>query len=252
MKTRTIILTGQDKEKTYTAVLTLNGEDDLFCDLTAYNLPAENLYTVVLKVGNSYYMGNNINLSINYHFIFNNANINQDISVVVFDAQQEVVYLKNNITPDAVQDLVQYNKNQNLDKTSVQTASTEELKQEVTTQEDNGDENFFNSIKVQLDEMFKNNPNCIEVENLIKNSKWVSVQEENEDNTHYILGKIFDENNNIKYVCYGVPAVNKEEVNNIDTNLCQWLPLNPDDENSAGYYIMYQNATTGETVKFSA
>ncbi len=252
MKTRTIILSWQDNKNNYTGILSLSGENDLFCDLTAYNLPTENLYTVVLKVGDSYYKGNNINLGINYHFIFNNANINQDISVVVFDAQQEVVYLKNNISTDVVQDLVQYNKNQNSENTSVQTSSTEELKQEVITEDDNNDENFFNSIKAQLDEMFKNNPNCSEVESLIKNSKWISVQEENEDNTHYILGKIFDENNNIKYVCYGVPAVNKEEVNNIDINLCQWLPLNPEDEKSAGYYIMYQNATTGETVKFSA
>lgn len=246
MKTRTIILSGQDDKNNYTAVLSLSGENDLFCDLKAYNLPDNNLYNIILKVGDRYYMGSNVNLGINYHFLFNKANIDNEISVIVLDSGQNNLYLKNNIADEIVNELKQYNINADGNKKTVQTNSYQDLKQESDLKEDG---NFFDAIKEQFDDMLKNNPECIEVENLIANSKWVSIQEENDNNTHYILGKIFDENNSVKYVCYGVPASNKNDVVGVDENLSQWLPLNPEDENSAGYYIMYQDANTGETVK---
>ena len=48
-----------------------------------------------------------------------------------------------------------------------------------------------------------------------------------------------------------MPAQNSADKNaNIDLDYAQWLPLEPEKENSAGFYIMYQDAETGDTVKF--
>ena len=102
---------------------------------------------------------------------------------------------------------------------------------------------FFELIADQVEDLFDNYPRVDELEELIPNSKWVKIDFENNGN-EYVLGLIYD-GFDLKYICYGVPG----DKDNMPTHLgnCQWLPLNPKLP-SDGYWVIYQDATTGDKV----
>lgn len=105
---------------------------------------------------------------------------------------------------------------------------------------------FLNDIVYQLDEMFLKYPNDENLEDIIPNSKFVSV----DGDSPYVLGAIY-ENNIIKYIAYGVPAQYSSPPPNDLGNHYQWLPLNPRDAMSDGYFMIYQNALTGSIVEIN-
>lgn len=105
-------------------------------------------------------------------------------------------------------------------------------------------ETFLNDIIYQLDEMFKQYPNDDLIMSIIPNSRFVKV---NMDNSSYILGVIY-EDKLMKYIAYGVPAsYNSLPPVDFGQNY-QWLPLNPNDIMSDGYFMIYQDATNGQVV----
>lgn len=273
MTTRTLILTGTTQATNVTAVLSVTGESSLFCNLKTYNLKSQDLYCLAVLVGQVSYIAHNIDSQLRFDFVIDNANIQDDIKIALFDEEKKECKLSNNLNNEDIQTLsklmdefeqknaVQSNLENSVHSTakideSVQKNDVESIQNDVndTNIEDKevASPSFLDSIALQLDEVFKQNSECTEIENLIPNSKWVNVDMDNpEGSTHYILGKIFDEENNVKYICYAVPTTNKNSQNiDIDLDYAQWLPTKPEDENSAGYYIMYQDANTGETIKF--
>lgn len=103
---------------------------------------------------------------------------------------------------------------------------------------------FLNDIIYQLDELFFNYPEDNNLTRIIPNSKFVLVDGENP----YVLGAIY-EDNIMKYIAYGVPAhYNSLPPNDLGKHY-QWLPLNPRDVMSDGYFMIYQNALTGSIVE---
>jgi len=124
--------------------------------------------------------------------------------------------------------------------------------------EDNDDEslsekientdNFFEMIKPSIDKLFDENEHFLELEEKLDGTEWVKVPFAGEDSDHYILGKI-KEGDVVTYICYGMYAKNKTKLppENLK-EFCQWLPLNADDEDSDGYFVMYQDAITGENI----
>lgn len=282
MKTRTLILSGMNGTVPSTAILGLTGENTLFCNLRTYNIKAKDLYCVVVVVGEKHYVAHNIDPEMQFDFVMKDAHIDDNIRVALFDEDKKECKLSNNLNTDdivslrslldlpaqAPKDSLSEDENLNAEVHSTATESEKtvnfDTKNDKTEKNDKkAEENeedfaetqnqsFFDSIAFQLDEMFKENSKCPEVEALIPNSSWVNVDFDNEEeNAHYILGKIFDEDKKLKYICYGVPAQNSADKNaNIDLDYAQWLPLEPEKENSAGFYIMYQDAETGDTVKF--
>lgn len=106
-------------------------------------------------------------------------------------------------------------------------------------------EEFLQDIIYQLDEMFKIYPADEILNSIIPNSKFIKV---NTDSANYVLGVIY-EDNLMKYIAYGVPAQhNSLPPNDLGKNY-QWLPLNPNDVMSDGYFMIYQNALTGQIVE---
>jgi len=103
---------------------------------------------------------------------------------------------------------------------------------------------FYDLIGEQVDELFKKFPLDYELSNIIPNSKWIKVDYENNGKT-YVLGLIY-EISEIKYICYGVPGkydvlppVELQEFS-------QWLPFEKD--GIQGYWLMFQDAKTGDSV----
>lgn len=103
---------------------------------------------------------------------------------------------------------------------------------------------FLNDVVYQLDELFDKHPIDETLCNIIPNSKFISVDGDNP----YVVGTIY-ENDMLKYIAYGVPA---SYASTPPTDLgkhYQWLPLNPSDVMSDGYFMVFQDAITGTLVE---
>ncbi len=103
---------------------------------------------------------------------------------------------------------------------------------------------FLDDIVYQLDELFDNYPLNETLDSIIPNSKFISVDGENS----YVVGTIY-EDNILKYIAYGVPAsYNALPPADLGKHY-QWLPLNPHDVMSDGYFMVFQDAQTGTLVE---
>jgi len=104
---------------------------------------------------------------------------------------------------------------------------------------------YYSLIEGQYNEMFERYPIYTELGNIIPNSKWLKVEMDSES---YVLGLIY-ESGEVKYMCYGVPQTTRQTPPPELAEISQWLPLDLDNPNGAGLWIMYQSAETGETIK---
>lgn len=107
---------------------------------------------------------------------------------------------------------------------------------------------FIDKLKPQIDKLFENNPIEDNLQNLIPSSKWVRIEYEDEGD-FFVFGLLYDEFENIKYVCYGVPAVFDEEPPQELSGFPIWLPLDKNNATGFGYWLTYQDASTGEPIK---
>lgn len=121
----------------------------------------------------------------------------------------------------------------------------EEIIDEELNKEGEAIHNFYNMIAEQLDELFDKYPREENLEILINNSRWVKINAEN--SRHYVVGIIY-ENNDIKYITYGVPGSYNSEPPVELRGYSQWLPVDTKDPYNKGYWVMYQDANTGENI----
>lgn len=107
-------------------------------------------------------------------------------------------------------------------------------------------EKFLQSITDQLDDMFKTYPEDKTIMQIIPNSKIIKVTDTIDEDS-YIVGVIYEENE-IKYLLYGVPSKYNNPAPKEFGDNYQWLPLNAEDPLSDGYYLLYQDASSGKIV----
>ena len=105
---------------------------------------------------------------------------------------------------------------------------------------------FLNDIIYQLDEMFKKYPADEMLNSIIPDSKFIYVTADNP----YVVGVIY-ENKMMRYIAYGVPAAYNSLPPADFGKHYQWLPLNPRDVMSDGYFMIYQDASTGQLVEIN-
>ena len=116
------------------------------------------------------------------------------------------------------------------------TTNLENLQNQNTIDEEIKNRNIPSLID-QFKNIFENYPEDNVLNNLIQNSKFVKI---NENNTNYSIGAIY-ENNEMKYICYAVMCnYNTPAPNEIGEHY-QWLPLDNEDPLSEGYYIVFQD-----------
>lgn len=94
------------------------------------------------------------------------------------------------------------------------------------------------SLIPQFQYVFENYPKDETLNNLIPNSKFVKI-EENQSN--YSIGAIYDEEE-MKYICYAVLCNYNSPAPEELGEHYQWLPLDKEDPLSEGYYIVFQDA----------
>ena len=109
-------------------------------------------------------------------------------------------------------------------------------------------ERYYDGIKKELDEIFSNAEKETALEKVLPNSKFCKVKYSGDK--YYTVGVIY-ENNKPIYLCYGVPSKYSRTPPKELQGYCSFIPLSVFDLNGDGYFLMYQNAETGECIKFN-
>ena len=133
---------------------------------------------------------------------------------------------------------------ENKDNSHTSQIHTGEVDQSQEVSEDK--DTFYDQIKDQLDELFQNHKREETLEGLIPGSKWVKVEYEDVEG-HYVVGLVYDEDT-LLFISYGLPAVGPASPPPDLAEYAQWLPLGEDNEGE-GYWLVYQNAINGESIK---
>lgn len=106
-----------------------------------------------------------------------------------------------------------------------------------------GKTQFLGAISASLEELFSLYPAEERLAGVVPFSKWVRVPLES---GYYVVGVISDQEGAARYLAYGVPDKDNASPPDAYPACRGWLPL---EEDGAGYWMMYQDAITGEIVK---
>ena len=107
---------------------------------------------------------------------------------------------------------------------------------------------YYDKVKNELAALFGRYPAEEELAECIPFSKWAKVTFSR--NKYYTVGVISDEHK-AKYICYGVPAEHRGDPPEALKGLCSFLPLSVFDLNGKGYWMMFQDAETGQCIKIA-
>lgn len=105
---------------------------------------------------------------------------------------------------------------------------------------------YFNKVKSDLDDIFFKFPPEDDLNNTVPQSKWAKISYSGDK--YYVVG-IINENDKEKYICYGVPDVYSEVPPEQLKGYCSFIPLSVFDLKGKGYWMMFQDAVTGECVR---
>ena len=100
---------------------------------------------------------------------------------------------------------------------------------------------FYEQIKTQLDELFASCERFTLLEKLMPETQWVRV--DFDESKFYVVGLIGKKPD---YICYGVPAEYAPYPPAELGDGCRWLPEDPEDAGGKGFWLMFQDAATGE------
>lgn len=108
------------------------------------------------------------------------------------------------------------------------------------------DRPYYFTAKRELDKLFDNFPEENSLCKLFPESKWVKVSYS--EQKYYVVGIVY-ENKKVKYICYGIPSDYSEQEPEELKGFCSFIPLSVFDMKGKGYYMMFQDAVSGECVK---
>ncbi len=160
-----------------------------------------------------------------------------------YNAGNSLKYLEqeNNNNQNFVNNNINYLTNNSKEEQGAEDNINQDFSQEPQT--------FYQQIKSQLDNLFSKYQPEENLEQLIANSKWVKVNYDN-STSYYVLGLIYsDDFETVEYISYGMPSNDNLTPPEDIKDYAQWLPLENKDNNTLGYWIVYQDAITGDTIK---
>ena len=105
---------------------------------------------------------------------------------------------------------------------------------------------YYSTVKKDLDSVFEKFESQTGLEKLFPQSRWAKINYLGEK--YYVVGLI-NENNQEKYICYGVPATYSVNPPKELKGYCTFIPLSIFDLSGDGFWMMFQNAITGECIK---
>lgn len=105
--------------------------------------------------------------------------------------------------------------------------------------------NFYSRMKDEIEKVLSSYPKEDALENMVEQSRWVRISYG--DGKYYVFGVIFG-SGEAQYICYGVPSDNPVSPPPSIEN-SSFIPAY--DGSNSGYWVMYQDAKTGASIKIS-
>ncbi len=103
--------------------------------------------------------------------------------------------------------------------------------------------NFYERMKSKIDRLFEEGTREPVLERLLPSSKFVKIAVEDSDK-YYCVGLVGSPD----YICYAVPAVYTPEPPEELDGYCQWLPSDESKPEGDGFWVIYQDAVSGDSV----
>lgn len=107
---------------------------------------------------------------------------------------------------------------------------------------------FYNGVREKVEELFIVNPRENTLTEYLPNSEWVKIKYDGED--YYVVGKI-NENGRTVLLGYGVPGKKEIAPPKIADEIASWLSVPEMTDGYDGYWLIFQDAVTGEIVPIS-
>lgn len=272
MKSKTIIISAlEESQNKGRGILTIYQEDELLkCKLRLYNVNRLSRFCKLAIYHNEQvYSANLIERSGVYESSFvGDFNIEQDFYTALIDTENnnEVILAGGTYQGFYFNDYSVFSQNDkqeevNLKEENIETCDNcdkcsnckykeffysqqseisqiEETEQPQKEIEKENVESVINSIIPQFEYIFNNYNANEELNTLIYNSKFVKI---NEGQDEYSIGAIY-ENQDLKYICYAIRRNYNEKPPAEIGEHYQWLPLDKVDPLSEGYYVVFQDA----------
>ena len=105
---------------------------------------------------------------------------------------------------------------------------------------------FYKKMKREIEGLLSAYPPCEQLCAAVENSRWVKI--DYKKNRYYVFGVISD-GGEPAYICYGVPAEGETPPPEM-AGLASFLPVKS--ERGNGFWVMYQDASTGAAVKIES
>lgn len=112
--------------------------------------------------------------------------------------------------------------------------------------ENEQDQPFYLTVKKELDNIFHNFPPEESLQKTFYDSRWARVNYS--PDKYYVVGLV-KEDGKEKYICYGVPAIYSENPPTELKGYCTFIPLSIFDLSGEGYWVMFQDAISGQCKK---
>ncbi|HEY8420087.1 MAG TPA: hypothetical protein VIL03_06630 [Clostridia bacterium] len=126
---------------------------------------------------------------------------------------------------------------------NIKTSHKEQKIEKDQVQESNGQPKYYLSVKDQLEKLFENNPPEEKLNSLMPDTYWVRV--EIGPNQYYVVGLIGE---GPDYIGYGVPGAYSVNPPKELQGYCKWLALDKNNPKGEGYWMMYQDAESGQSI----
>ena len=107
---------------------------------------------------------------------------------------------------------------------------------------------YYRKAKRELDDIFLRFPKEENLPKIFPCSKWAKIYYEKDK--FYVVGVICEDDKE-KYLCYGVQGEYSEHAPKALKGYCCFIPLSIFDLRGKGYWMMFQDAITGDCVKNS-
>jgi hypothetical protein len=105
---------------------------------------------------------------------------------------------------------------------------------------------YYLEAEREIKEIFLKFPKEQVLEKTFTNSEWARINYS--ESKYYVVG-IIKEKDKPKYLCYGVPSEYSLEPPKELKDYCSFIPLSPLERKGDGYWMMFQDAITGDCIK---
>ena len=105
---------------------------------------------------------------------------------------------------------------------------------------------YYLSVKREIDEVFSSHPKDNSLLFAFPQSEWIRLKGE-EGKPEYLVGIIY-ENWKAKYVCYALPADDKDSPPEEIKEVCTFVPTSLYSD-TVGFFVIFQSASSGECIR---